>query len=200
MPRKTNRIQSNTTILLVLEGQTEQLYFSEMRIIERIPGITIIPKMAQHSDLFHVLKNAKTENETGAYDSVWCVFDTDTLITNKISPELTELIENCKNAGINFADSFPSFEIWFLLHYEMPKLTYNNQNEVIKSLLKHISDYSKERRWIESKQLYSFLRDLQDLAIKRSKVLEEKKSDSIKASYTNVYKVIEEINSHKNEK
>ena len=200
MPRKTNRIQSNTTILLVLEGQTEQLYFSEMRIIERIPGITIIPKMAQHSDLFHVLKNAKTENETGAYDSVWCVFDTDTLITNKISPELTELIENCKNAGIKFADSFPAFEIWVLLHYEMPKLTYNNQNEVIKSLLKHISDYSKERRWIESKHLYSFLRDLQDLAIKRSKVLEEKKSDSIKASYTNVYKVIEEINSHKNEK
>ena len=200
MPRKTNRIQSNTTILLVLEGQTEQLYFSEMRIIERIPGITIIPKMAQHSDLFHVLKNAKTENETGAYDSVWCVFDTDTLITNTISPELTELIENCKNAGIKFADSFPAFEIWVLLHYEMPKLTYNNQNEVIKSLLKHISDYSKERRWIESKHLYSFLRDLQDLAIKRSKVLEEKKSDSIKASYTNVYKVIEEINSHKNEK
>ena len=197
MPRKTNRIQSNTTILLVLEGQTEQLYFSEMRIIERIPGITIVPKMAQHSDLFHVLKNAKTENETGAYDSVWCVFDTDTLITNTISPELTELIENCKNAGIKFADSFPAFEIWVLLHYEMPKLTYNNQNEVIKSLLKYISDYSKERRWIESKHLYSFLRTLQKSAIKRAKVLEEKKSDSINASYTNVYKVIEDIISHK---
>lgn len=197
MPRKTNRIQSNTTILLVLEGQTEQLYFSEMRIIERIPGITIVPKMAQHSDLFHVLKNAKTENETGVYDSVWCVFDTDTLITNTISPELTELIENCKNAGIKFADSFPAFEIWVLLHYEMPKLTYNNQNEVIKSLLKYISGYSKERRWIESKHLYSFLRNLQKSAIKRAKVLEEKKSDSINASYTNVYKVIEEIISYK---
>ena len=57
MPRKTNKIQSHATILLVLEGQTEQFYFSEMRIVERIPGITIIPKMAQHSDLYHVLKN-----------------------------------------------------------------------------------------------------------------------------------------------
>ncbi len=197
MPRKTNRIQSNTTILLVLEGQTEQLYFSEMRIIERIPGITIIPKMAQHSDLFHVLKNAKTENETGAYDSVWCVFDTDTLITNKISPELTELIKNCKKVGIKFADSFPAFEIWLLLHYEMPKLIYNNQNEVIKSLLKHISDYSKEKKWIESKHLYSFLKSLQESAIKRSKNLELKKSDSVNASYSNIYKVIEEIISHK---
>ncbi len=197
MPRKTNRIQSNTTILLVLEGQTEQLYFSEMRLIERIPGITIIPKMAQHSDLFHVLKNAKTENETGVYDSVWCVFDTDTLKSNNISSELIDLIEKCRNSGIKFADSFPAFEIWFLLHYEMPKLTYSNQNEVIKSLLKHISDYSKEKKWIESKHLYSFFKKLQESAIKRSKDLELKKSDSENASYSNVYKVIEEILSHK---
>lgn len=197
MPRKTNRIQSNTTILLVLEGQTEQLYFSEMRLIERIPGITIIPKMAQHSDFFHVLKNAKTENETGVYDSVWCVFDTDTLKSNNISSELIDLIEKCRNSGIKFADSFPAFEIWFLLHYEMPKLTYSNQSEVIKSLLKHISDYSKEKRWIESKHLYSLLKSLQESAIKRSKDLEFRKSDSENASYSNVYKVIEEIISHK---
>ena len=106
MPRKTNKIQSHTTILLVLEGQTEQLYFSEMRIVERIPGITIIPKMAQHSDLYHVLKNAKSENETGVYDSVWCIFDTDTLKTNNISSDVklekidkhkSEIISNNQN-------------------------------------------------------------------------------------------------------
>lgn len=197
MPRKTNRIQSNTTILLVLEGQTEQLYFSELRIVERIPGITIIPKMAQHSDLYHVLKNAKTEKDSNVYDSVWCVFDTDTLKTNKITSELSALIEECRRSGIKFADSFPAFEIWFLLHYEMPKLTYNNQNEVIRSLLKYISDYSKEKKWLESKHLYLFLKTLQESAIKRSKDLEMKKSDLDNASYSNVYKVIEEVISHK---
>ena len=185
MPRKTNKIQSHATILLVLEGQTEQLYFSEMRIVERIPGITIIPKMAQHSDLYHVLKNAKSENETGVYDSVWCIFDTD------------NLIETCKKNGIKFADSFPAFEIWFLLHYEMPKLTYNNQSEVIRSLLKYISDYSKEKKWLEAKHLYLFLKTLQESAIKRSKDLEQKKSNLDNASYSNVYKVIEEVISHK---
>ena len=197
MPRKTNRLQSNTTILLVLEGQTEQLYFSELRIVERIPGITIIPKMAQHSDLYHVLKNAKTEKDSNVYDSVWCVFDTDTLKTNKITSELSALIEECRRSGIKFADSFPAFEIWFLLHYEMPKLTYNNQNEVIRSLLKYISDYSKEKKWLESKHLYLFLKTLQESAIKRSKDLEMKKSDLDNASYSNVYKVIEEVISHK---
>lgn len=197
MPRKTNRIQSNTTILLVLEGQTEQLYFSELRIVERIPGITIIPKMAQHSDLYHVLKNAKTEKDSNVYDSVWCVFDTDTLKTNKITSELSALIEECRRSGIKFADSFPAFEIWFLLHYEMPMLIYNNQNEVIRSLLKYISDYSKEKKWLESKHLYLFLKTLQESAIKRSKDLEMKKSDLDNASYSNVYKVIEEVISHK---
>ena len=197
MPRRTHKIQSHTTILLVLEGQTEQLYFSEMRIVERIPGITIIPKMAQHSDLYHVLKTAKIEKDTGVYDSVWCVFDTDTLKTNNIGSELKNLIEECIKSGINFADSFPAFEIWFLLHYEMPTLTYSNQNEVIRSLLKYISDYSKEKKWLESKHLYLFLKALQESAIKRSKDLALKKSDLDNASYTNVYKVIEEIISYK---
>ena len=79
----------------------------------------------------------------------------------------------------------------------MPKLTYNNQNEVIRSLLKYISDYSKEKKWLESKHLYLFLKTLQESAIKRSKDLEMKKSDLDNASYSNVYKVIEEVISHK---
>ncbi len=29
MPRKTGKIQSNKTVLLVVEGETEQIYFSE---------------------------------------------------------------------------------------------------------------------------------------------------------------------------
>ena len=84
MPRKTNKIQSYTTILLVLEGQTEQLYFSEMRIVERIPGITIIPKMAQHSDLYHVLKNAKSENALIIFSFNFFIFIHIYLISNSI--------------------------------------------------------------------------------------------------------------------
>ena len=44
MLRKTRKIQSNKTVLIVVEGATELNYFSEMKAVERIPGITVIPK------------------------------------------------------------------------------------------------------------------------------------------------------------
>ncbi len=197
MPRKTNKIPSHTTILLVVEGQTEQIYFSEMRIFERVPGISIVPKIAQHSDLYHVLKTALNEFNFGVYDSIWCVFDKDTLLSNNITDEVKTLLNKAINNGIKIADSFPAFEIWFLLHYEMPKQTYNNQDEVIKNLIKHISDYSKERKWQETKHLYAFLKKYQEQAILNSKRLNLQFSEAKNKSLCNVYKIIEEILSHK---
>lgn len=197
MPRKTNKIQSNTTILLVVEGHTERIYFSEMRLYERIPGITIVPKLAQHSDLYHILRTALKENETGVYDSIWCVFDGDTLTSNEITDEVRDSMKKAVDRGIKLAESFPAFEIWFLLHYEMPKNTYSSQNEVINALLKYISDYSKEQRWLESKRIYSSLKIFQDEAIQRAKQLEAKTKQYENACFSDVYKVIEEVISYK---
>ena len=195
MPRKTGKIKSNTTILLVVEGITEQIYFSEMRTLERNPGVTVIPKMAKHSDIYHILDTAITEIKSGAYDSVWCVFDRDTLLINKITKELKSKISDAERYGIKFADSFPAFEIWFLLHYKIPKQIYNNQNEVINELKKYISDYSKEKQWFDNKKLYAFLKDKLSIAINNSKLLEDKNEqiDSENKSICNVYKVVKDI-------
>ena len=58
MPRKTNKIPSNKTILIVVEGQTEHIFFSEMNVYERIPGITVASRESAHSDIEHVIRTA----------------------------------------------------------------------------------------------------------------------------------------------
>ncbi len=197
MPRKTNKVKSNRTVLLSVEGQTEQIYFRSMNVTERIPGITIVPKVASHSDIAHVLELAIRECESGVYDSVWCVFDRDTFEKDDKTGKLSKLVKKAKKKNIKFADSLPAFEVWFLLHYVVPRNYYLNQDSIIDDLRKYISDYTKEQKWLMRKDLYKFLLSRQSLAIDNNKKLEELGKNSSDYTSCNVYKLILELMSLK---
>ncbi|UTC64124.1 RloB domain-containing protein [Treponema sp. OMZ 788] len=190
MPRKTGKIPSNKTVLIVVEGKTEQRYFSEMKSIERIPGITIIPKQAKHSSLESILKTALDEKKSNVYDSVWCVFDYDTILEKGISEKTKKLKAQVERSEIYIADSLPSFEIWFLLHYVIPQKYYHDQNTLIKELYKYFPEYEKAICTV-----YSKLKDLNGTAIRNSYALLErnKQNHDKHASFCNVYKIFEEL-------
>lgn len=194
MPRKTNKVQSNKTILIVVEGQTEFIYFSEMNIFERIPGITILPKTASHSDIGHVLETALKENDSGVYDSIWCVFDRDTFEQDNIDGKMARLLNKVLSKGIMVADSMPSFEVWFLSHYQRPRFYYNDQDAVIEELRKYIVDYSKDRKWLERKNLYRLLKQNQSIAVENCSTLEELIKDyDERCTCCNVHNLVLEI-------
>lgn len=175
MPRKTNKIPSNKTILIVVEGQTEQIYFSEMNVFERIPGITVAPRESTHSDIEHVISTAIKECSYGVYDSIWCVYDRDTVEKDNLEEKLSKLLKKATSKGIRIADSMPAFEIWFLSHYQKPQLYYADQNSVIEELKKNIEGYNKDRRWLERRKLYSLLKEKQEQAITNCEKLEKAK-------------------------
>lgn len=105
------------------------------------------------------------------------------------------LFDEAEKLKIHFADSLPAFEIWFLLHYEMPKHFYENQNEAIKDLQKHIADYSKTTKWLSCAELYSKLNPQLENAIANSVKLAEMnaKLDSQDGTRCNVHKLFGEI-------
>ena len=192
MPRKTNKIKSNRTILIVVEGPVEDYYFSQLKNFERISGLKIVSRIASHSSIYHVLKTALMEETSKAYDSIWCVFDRDTTLNSNITSEVKKQFNDAKKKKINFADSFPSFELWFLLHYAIPKGYYANQNKLIIELQRYISNYSKERKWQESFRLYNTLKSLQNVALENAEKLNNKvKNDG--DLFCNVDKLIKEI-------
>ena len=172
MPRKTKKIPSNKTILIVVEGQTEQIYFSEMNVYERIRGITVTIRESPHSDIEHVIKTALSEYESRVYDSIWCVYDTDTVYKDNLEEKLSRSIARATKKGIRIADSMPAFEVWILAHYQKPQFYYENQNVVIEELKKYIEDYSKDQRWLERKRIYSALKEKQEQAFANSIWLE----------------------------
>lgn len=195
MSRKLGKLKANKTFLLIVEGPVEKIYFSDVKANGRIPGVTITPKVSKHSDLYTILKSALIEHESSVYDSIWCVFDRDTIIANGMSEEASKLYKEAISKGIHFADSMPAFEVWFLLYYTMPDLFYSSQDKIIAELKKHIPCYSKNQVWLSSANLYSTLKPYFDFAMENAFELSKKKEEieNEKATSCNVYKLFKEL-------
>lgn len=195
MPRKTHKIKSKKTILLIVEGYTEKIYFSQMKFVENNQNVTIIPRMAKHSSLITILETAIKETYENIYDAIWCVFDRDILLSIGISKELDLKFNEAKRLNIQFADSLPAFEIWFLLHYVLPKQYYKNQDELIIELQKYINNYSKDINWLSKENLYMKLKPVISNAIENNIKLEQRNLSNQTKDYSmcNVYKLIKSI-------
>lgn len=171
MPRKTAKLTARRTILLVVEGETEQIYFSQVRADRHASGITITPRLAKHSSVKHILKTALEEYESRAYDEIWCVFDRDTIVRDGLGDETVTLLEKARRLGIRFAESYPSFEVWFYLHFAMPQPHYLSQYTLIEDFRQFVPRYGKEQAWLSGGELYRLLRTREQTAMQNSVLL-----------------------------
>ena len=191
MSRNTGTIDGNKTYLIVVEGKTEHQYFSQIKSSKKLCNITIKLKKSKHPQHGYILNTVSegAKNKETPYESIWCVYDCDTISHD----EMLKWREKLKKGGINVADSLPSFEIWFLLHYTMPKKSYNNQDKLIEELKKYFPTYK-----IGMSNIYTRLEKTSgtfDIAMTNSRKLAKRnKEDSSEgASFCNVYKIFEEL-------
>lgn len=198
MARAKKNKPTHTSILLVVEGDTERIYFERLKGFERYTSLIIEPKIPSHGDIKRLLDYAKKGKNSKTYDYVWILFDRDVLLTQNLPKKTLDLINNpekLKSQGIDIADSMPCFEIWFLLHYCLPKQTYQNQDKLIEELYKHIPNYCKKQEWLDKNDIYSMLKDKINTALENSKTLRgrNKNADSSDYSMCNVDLLIEKI-------
>jgi hypothetical protein len=190
--RKTGIREPNTTILLIVEGETEQIYFSQMKSFERLRTVTIKPKLAKYSSSVYILDEAIKAKNENVYDYIWCVFDRDVLVH---PPErFMQLYKQAKNKDIWFAESFPCFEIWFLIHFVLPSSVCHTQEGVLRELKKHITDYCKEKSWLDRKHIYDFLKIYQADAVSHARILDNPSAaDQDTVLKTTVHTLIEQV-------
>jgi hypothetical protein len=106
--------------------------------------------------------------------------------------EKTERFDNAyKTASkqcIQFAESAPCIEVWFILHFGKLQNLYRNANAVIADLKKHIPQYNKEQDW-QTRNLYKCLKDHTGQAlINVSNLLPVNHNSQITA--TSIYKLV----------
>ena len=102
-----------------------------------------------------------------------------------------------KNRVEKFIVSNPSFEVWYLLHYEYSTRSYMNADAVIRGLKKHYPEYEK------TSDMHSLLKDKMYEAIARAEKLENYHSaeehphpDVNCNPYTDVHKLVKKLIQH----
>lgn len=182
MARKTKSRPSKFQVAIVGEGETEWFYFSSMRQHERFT-FKVAPDLPKHSDYKSIIKAARKKRDEG-YDLVFCVLDLDRIITNP-----TEQKGYCKekakikaNKGIEFIETMPCIELWFLLHFlqNYSSRVYLDYNQVSVPLKRHIPNYEKTAKFLKSIDLYEYLNNNGDfeLAKQYATRLETEKNES----------------------
>lgn len=111
---RTAKDKPNKTILIVCEGQTEELYFKSFPVISlNIVAIGLGQSKSKLVESTQAIQNIEH------YDEVWCVFDMDIKFDDaNCETDFNNAIKKAKRLKYKVAYSNDSFELWFYLHYQ----------------------------------------------------------------------------------
>jgi hypothetical protein len=180
------------TILIICEGETEKIYFENLRTVERTPEINLKPMLPGHrTDCLSIVEQAIKQKSN--YDQIWCVYDLDSAYKDR--KKYKKAVEKAEKKKIETVESHPCFEIWFLLHFIYSSRRFENCKQVIQLLKKYIKDYSKNQEYHSRKNLYAELRPKLLNAINNSVRLEKYNSENviITGSQSDMYKIIKKV-------
>jgi RloB-like protein len=182
----------NETILIICEGnKTERIYFNDLRLHGSY-NVKIICPNTNVQDPVNLIKEAiikKDEYDISIEDgdSVWCLFDRD----NNLQEQIQKALKESKKHDIKILFSNPSFELWYLLHFDYTTAYLENRT-LLQRLSQYISSYSK------SESYYNKLNSYQKQAIDNAKKLFNYHKEEGRELYhintnpiTNVYEIIE---------
>ncbi len=156
-------------IIITAEGrnETEAQYFDHFRT----PDCPYIIKFHKAGHLTDPTKLAESirkrwdaeDAEVRTGDMAFVIVDLDNKETK--AKEIQQL--EAKNRVEKFIVSNPSFEVWYLLHYEYSTRSYINADAVIRELRKHYPEYEK------TSDMYPLLKEKLDEAITNAEKLED---------------------------
>ena len=160
MARKSRNKPTRFKVAIVGEGITEWYYFNSMRQTERF-NFKVEPGLPSHSDYKSVINTARRKRDEG-YDLVFCVLDLDRIITNSTEKQgyIAEKSKVLVNKRIEFVETMPCIELWFLLHFlkHYSAKTYLNFNQISKPLRQHFPNYEKTSVFFNSISIYELLK------------------------------------------
>ncbi len=147
--RKEKLIDDRNIVLIICEGKTEEKHFKELRgklRDSRLNIISIDAKGTAPATLFKEAKKYMKEKHinitTG--DKVWILFDKD----NNTQHDINMIVERSRSKSFDIGFSNPSFEIWYLFHFDRIRHRIDN-DELLERLERFIPDYKKGCGYIE---------------------------------------------------
>lgn len=144
--RKRDNRATVKTIFLVTEGkETERLYFKKFR--KRGRNVKILFPDSKCTDPINIvnyavkLSKGKLISNGESFDpgdEIWCIFDVDDIKESAL--QIAKKLADQNNIEIILSN--PSFELWYLLHYEPVSFSLSN-DDLMKKLKRYVPEYDK---------------------------------------------------------
>jgi hypothetical protein len=172
--RPVRQQQERNTVAIVGDGQTERIYFADVRDTDRPKNLFIFPDFPRKIGSYKgVLDRAMDLSKD--HTRVYALIDLDKIIQDNQQVEYRTAKTAAQALGVHVLENNPCFEMWFLLHFMFTGRLFDNCNGVTNELRKNgrIPNYDKNEKFLSKARLYnSFKAQLQDHAIDNARKLE----------------------------
>lgn len=159
-------------IYIFCEGNTEEIYLKHFEcddynaeIISVDTGHTDANGIVSYAKKYIDRKDVEFKLELG--DRGYCVFDSDPESNTDIK-KVFNILNGYEHKGLYSIFSNPSFEVWFVLHFQ--EAPYGMNAEQMKHKIKDLVK-DKYPKYKETTDIYGFLLPMQRGALKRSRLL-----------------------------
>jgi hypothetical protein len=159
--------------LIVGEGlKTEPNYFRGLREEEVVTrSFRVVVKGSGGFAAKDAVKKAIVEKSREDYDFVYCVVDVEE--PNRRQIDLDEALRLAAKNKITVILSNPSFEVWFLAHFERTCKPFMTVDQVIEALNKHWQEHLHQDYRKNDEKVYARLADRTTTALAHAKAVRE---------------------------
>ncbi len=179
MSRKKQARRLRRTVAVVGDGQTERIYFADIRDTDRPKDLTIFPDYPRKIGSYRgVLGRAVELREY--YDKVFALVDLDKVIQEGQQIAYGRDKKAAVESGVEVLENNPCFEIWLLLHFHFTGKLFDNCSGVVRELSNSspLSGYDKSEKYLKKAQLYkSYKHLIEEKAIPNARRLETGSED-----------------------
>jgi hypothetical protein len=198
--RKSKNRSSIPVCAIVGDGYSEKIYFEQLREMEQIQNIKILPALPNRSgkggNFMRVFSKCLEFKEEG-YEKIYCIIDFDAVLEEKSFEIYKKEKAKAEKRGIVVLECNPCFEIWYLLHFKKVGRAFAKCDDVAVEIKQNtdLKDYSKQQDYYHKTNLYKVLYPLLENALKNAAFLEKDRDDKAKTfPRAEVFKLIQYLN------
>lgn len=161
MARSTKRRELRHTVAVVGDGQTERIYFADIRDTDRPKNLSIFPDYPRKIGSFRGVLERAIEL-AGDYDTVFALIDMGKIIQDAQLSAYARMRRKAEGDGVVILENNPCFEIWLLLHFLFTGRPFDRCGEVMRELAKkeHLPGYDKSEKYLKNARLYKSYKHL----------------------------------------
>lgn len=175
MARHSKHRMEKPRVAVVGDGQTEQIYFAEVKDTDRPTDIDLFPSLPSKKGSYKSVLQKAMELAPD-YTKVFALVDLDTVISDGLETEYAAAKKAAEEEGVIVLENNPCFEIWPRLHFGLTTRSFTRCDEVCAELKKpdRLAGYEKSRKFLVQARLYARYKDrITTHAIPAAKQLEK---------------------------